>query len=61
MFTNEHYVKVFADRGCIKKELFDTLFGMGMHPGHGLKANMKNRLMPMWVARGTSSSASTTS
>ena len=48
VFTKELYGKVFADRGYIKKELFESLFDQGIHLVHGLKANMKNRLMPMW-------------
>lgn len=31
----------------IKKELFDFLFDNGIHLVHGLRANMKNKLMPM--------------
>lgn len=48
VFTKELYGKVFADRGYIKRELFESLFDQGIHLVHGLKANMKNRLMPMW-------------
>ena len=48
IFTKVLYGKVFADRGYIKKELFETLFDQGIHLVHGLKANMKNKLMPMW-------------
>ena len=48
VFTRELYGKVFADRGYIKKELFESLFDDGIQLVHGLKANMKNRLMPMW-------------
>ena len=40
--------KVFADRGYIKQELFESLFGQGIQLVHGLKAKMKNKLMPMW-------------
>lgn len=32
----------------IKQEFFESLFDRGMHLVHGLKANMKNKLMPMW-------------
>ena len=42
------YGKVFADRGYIKQGLFEELFDRGIHLVHGLRANMKNRLMPMW-------------
>ena len=48
VFTKELYGKVFADRGYIKRELFESLFEQGIHLVHGIKANMKNRLMPMW-------------
>ncbi|WP_031541402.1 transposase, partial [Bacteroides sp. Ga6A2] len=37
----------FADRGYIKKELFDSLFDQGVLLVHGLKANMKNKLMSL--------------
>ena len=40
--------KVFADRGYISKGLFEDMFDRGIHIVHGLKANMKNKLMPMW-------------
>ena len=42
------YGKVFADRGYIRQELFESLFSQGIQLVHGLKAKMKNRLMPMW-------------
>ena len=42
------YRKVFADRGYIKQELFESLFCQGIQLVHGLKAKMKNKLMPMW-------------
>lgn len=48
LFAKELYGKVFADRGYIKKELFEELHDQGIHLVHGLKANMKNKLMPMW-------------
>ena len=48
VFTKHLYGKVFADRGYIKQELFESLFDRGIHLVHGLKANMKNKLMPMW-------------
>lgn len=47
VFTKHLYGKVFADRGYIKQELFESLFDRGIHLVHGLKANMKNKLMPM--------------
>ena len=39
---------VFADRGYIKQELFESLFSQGIGLVHGLKARMKNKLMPVW-------------
>lgn len=48
VFTKHLYGKVFADRGYIKRELFESLFDQGIHLVHGLRANMKNKLMPMW-------------
>lgn len=48
VFARELYGKVFAGRGYIKKALFEELFDQGIHLVHGLKANMKNKLMPMW-------------
>ena len=48
VFTKVLYGKVFADRGYIKQELFESLFDQGIHLVHGLKARMKNKLMPMF-------------
>lgn len=48
VFAKELYGKVFADRGYIKQALFEELFDRGIHLVHGLRANMKNRLMSMW-------------
>ena len=48
VFAKELYGKVFADKGYIKQALFEDLFDRGIHLVHGLRANMKNRLMPMW-------------
>ena len=42
------YGKVFADRGYISPKLFDTLFADGIRLVHGIKINMKNRLMPFY-------------
>ena len=36
------------NRGYIKKDFFECLFNQKVHLVHGLKANMKNELMPMW-------------
>ena len=48
VFAKVLFGKVFADRGYIKQELFESLFGQGIQLVHGLKAKMKNKLMPMW-------------
>lgn len=48
VFTKVLYGKVFADKGYIKQELFESLFDQGVHLVHGIKAKMKNKLMPMW-------------
>ena len=48
VFAKVLYGKVFADRGYIKKELFESLLGQGIQLVHGLKARMKNKLMPIW-------------
>jgi hypothetical protein len=48
VFAKHLYGTVFADRGYIKRELFESLFDQGIHLVHGLRANMKNKLMPMW-------------
>ena len=48
VFTKVLYGKVFADRGYIKQELFESLFSQGIQLVHGLKAKMKNKLMPRW-------------
>ena len=48
VFAKVLYGKGFADRGYIKLELFKSLFCQGIQLVHGLKAKMKNKLMPMW-------------
>ena len=48
VFAKHLFGKVFADRGYIKQELFESLFDRSIHLVHGIKANMKNKLMPMW-------------
>ena len=48
VFAKVLFGKVFAGRGYIKQELFESLFGQGIQLVHGLKAKMKNKLMPMW-------------
>ena len=39
--------KIFADKGYISKELFDSLWKRGLHLITGIKKNMKNHLMPL--------------
>lgn len=48
VFTKVLYGKVFADRGYIKQGFFESLFNQGIHLVHGLRSNMKNKLMPLW-------------
>ena len=48
VFAKILYGKVFADRGYIKQELFENLFTQGIQLVHGLKAKVKNELIPMW-------------
>ncbi len=48
VFAGKLVGKVFADRGYISQKLFDMLFTEGIHLVHGLKSNMKNKLMPLW-------------
>ena len=48
VFTKVLYGKVFADRGYIKQGFFENLFNQGIHLVHGLRSNMKNKLMPLW-------------
>lgn len=47
VFAKDLFGKVFADRGYISQSLFNSLFDKGIHIVHGIKANMKNKLMPM--------------
>jgi hypothetical protein len=39
--------KLFGDKGYISQELFEKLFQRGLQLVTGLKANMKNKLMPL--------------
>ena len=48
VLAKELYGRLFADRGYISPRLFETLFEDGIHIVTGIKANMKNRLMPLW-------------
>ncbi len=48
VLAKDLFGKVFADRGYIGPKLFDSLFDQGIHLVHGLRSNMKNKLMPMW-------------
>jgi len=40
--------KLYADRGYISKDLFETLWSQGTQLVTGIKKNMKNRLLPLW-------------
>jgi hypothetical protein len=40
--------KLYADRGYISKDLFETLWQQGTQLVTGIKKNMKNRLLPLW-------------
>ncbi|EFB93895.1 transposase, IS4 family [Prevotella bivia JCVIHMP010] len=42
------YGKLFADKGYISQKLFDFLFEDGIQLVTGLRANMKNKLMPFY-------------
>ena len=48
VLAKELYGRLFADRGYISPRLFETLFEDGIHIVTGIKANMKNKLMPLW-------------
>ena len=48
VLTKELYGKVFADRGYISPKLFDALFDDGIQLVHGIKTNMKNRLISFY-------------
>ncbi len=43
--VKEFHGKVLADRGHGRRELFEELSDRGIHPVHGLKADMRNGLM----------------
>lgn len=47
MLSKNLFGKKFADRGYISKGLFEEMFDNGVHIVHGLKSNMKNRLLLM--------------
>lgn len=42
------YGKLFADKGYISQKLFDFLFEDGIHLVTGVRANMKNKLVPFY-------------
>lgn len=48
VLAKELYGRLFADRGYISSKLFERLFDDGVHLVTGIKANMKNKLMPLW-------------
>ena len=39
---------MYADKGYISQSLFDKLFSNDIHIVTGLRANMKNKLMPLY-------------
>lgn len=45
-FNENLFGKLYADKGYISKELFDSLWNNGTHIITGLRSNMKNKLMP---------------
>ena len=47
-FTHRLFGKLFADRGYISQELFETLFVDDIHLVTKLKKNMKNSLMNLY-------------
>ena len=48
VLAKDLYGKVFADRGYISPKLFDLLFDDGIQLVHGIKTNMKNKLMSFY-------------
>lgn len=46
--TDKVIGKLYADKGYISQSLFDRLWDQGLHIVTGLRANMKNRLMPLY-------------
>ena len=48
VLAKDLYGKVFADIGYISTKLFDSLFDDGIQMVHGIKMNMKNRLMSFY-------------
>ncbi len=48
ILAKELYGKVFADKGYISPKLFDILFDDGIQLVHGIKTNMKNRLISFY-------------
>lgn len=46
--ADDLYGKLFGDKGYISKTLFDELFARGLQLITGIRANMKNKLMPLF-------------
>lgn len=44
-FNRNLFGKLYADKGYISRELFDSLWNQGTHIVTGLRSNMKNKLM----------------
>jgi Transposase DDE domain. len=46
-FEKDLFGKLYADKGYISQSLFQTLWNNGVHLVTGIRANMKNKLMPI--------------
>ena len=49
VLAKDLYGKLFADRGYLSQNLFNTLFADRVNWVMGLRCNMKNRLMPFFL------------
>lgn len=47
-FSKNLFGKLYADKGYISQELFNSLWNEGTHIVTGIRSNMKNRLMPAY-------------
>lgn len=47
-FNKNLFGKLYADKGYISRELFDSLWSNGTHIVTGLRSNMKNKLMSVY-------------
>ena len=46
-FEKDLFGKLYADKGYISQSLFQTLWNNDIHLVTGIRANMKNKLMPL--------------